>query len=143
MSREDFFENIRNSTRLNHFANLVNLAAIDGDIKPDEEKLLKRFSRKFDVSEEAYDRILENPASFPVHAINLKTQRLEYLFDLLRIVYVDNEMDKAEEFLIKKYAVGLGFSEHKAKTILEKSKLLFENKFSFEFYQLFIESDHN
>lgn len=43
MSKEDFYENIRNSTKLNHFANLVNLAAIDGDIKPIEEKLLKRF----------------------------------------------------------------------------------------------------
>lgn len=141
MSREDFLENIRNSTKLNHFANLVHLAAIDGEIKPIEEKLLKQFSRKFDVSKENYDRILENPASFPVHAINLKTQRLEFLFDLLRIIYVDNEMDEAEEFLVKKYAVGLGFSEHQSLAIINKSKTLFENKFSFDFYSHFIESD--
>ncbi|MFD0932435.1 TerB family tellurite resistance protein [Psychroflexus salinarum] len=143
MSRHDFYENIRNSTRLNHFANLVNLAAIDGDIKPIEEKLLKRFSRKFDVSEENYEKILENPASFPVHAINLKTQRLEFLFDLLRIVYVDNKMDEAEEFLIRKYAVGLGFSEEQALVVINKSKKLFENNFSFDFYQHFIESDED
>lgn len=142
MSREDFYENIRNSTRLNHFANLVNLAAIDGAIKPIEEKLLKRFSRKFDVSDENYHKILENPASFPVHAINSKTQRLEFLFDLLRIVYVDNEMDDAEEFLIRKYAVGLGFSENQAHAVINKSKILFENHFSFDLYLHFIESDY-
>lgn len=141
MSREDFYENIRNSTRLNHFANLVNLAAIDGSIKPMEEKLLKRYSKKFDVSDENYDRILENPASFPVHAINSKTQRLEFLFDLLRIVYVDKEMDEAEEFLITKYAVGLGYSKDQAIIIVDKSKKLFENNFSFDLYQQFIESD--
>ena len=141
MSSEDFYENIRSSTKLNHFANLVNLAAIDGDIKPMEEKLLKRFSRKFDVSKEDYNRILENPASFPVHAINSKTQRLEFLFDLLRIIYVDNEMDEAEEFLIHKYAVGLGFSEEQSHEIVKKSQKLFEQKFPFDLYQHFIESD--
>ncbi|MBZ9652499.1 tellurite resistance TerB family protein [Psychroflexus montanilacus] len=141
MSAEDFYENIRASTKLNHFANLVNLAAIDGDIKPIEEKLLKRFSKKFDVSKQDYERILENPASFPVYAINSKTQRLEFLFDLLRIIYVDNEMDETEEFLILKYAVGLGFSEDHALEIIEKSKKLFENNFSFDLYHHFIESE--
>ncbi|WP_019037808.1 TerB family tellurite resistance protein [Psychroflexus tropicus] len=141
MSSEDFYENIRKSTKLNHFANLVNLAAIDGEIKPIEEKLLRRFSRKFDVSEENYVRILENPASFPVYAINSKTQRLEFLFDLLRIIYIDNEIDDAEEFLIHKYAVGLGFSEEQSHQLVEKSKKLFENNFPFELYHHFIESD--
>ena len=140
MSKEDFYENIRNSTKLNHFANLVNLAAIDGDIKPIEEKLLKRFSKKFDVSKEDYERILENPASFPVHAINSKHQRLEFLFDLLRIIYVDNVMDEAEEFLISKYAVGLGYSDEQAEAILEKSKKLFSTNFSFDLYLHYIES---
>jgi uncharacterized tellurite resistance protein B-like protein len=141
MSKEDFYENIRNSTKLNHFANLVNLAAIDGDIKPIEEKLLKRFSKKFDVSEEDYEKILDNSASFPVYAINSKTQRLEYLFDLLRIIYVDREMDEAEEFLIIKYAVGLGYSEDQSRSIVNKSKKLFEGNFSFDFYKYFIESE--
>jgi len=141
MAREDIYENIRKSTKLNHFANLVNLAAIDGEIKPMEEKMLKRFSRKFDVSPEDYERILENPATFPVHSITSKTQRLEFLFDLLLIVYTDFKMDDAEEFLIKKYAVGLGFSEEAALTIINKSKKLFENRFSFDLYLNFIESD--
>ena len=141
MSKEDFYENIRSSTKLNHFANLVNLAAIDGQIKPIEETLLKRYSKKFDVSEEDYIKILEDPASFPVHAINSKVQRLEYLFDLLRVIYVDNYMDETEKFLISKYAVGLGYSEEQAEAIINKSKKLFENKFSFELYHEFIESE--
>lgn len=141
MSTGDFYENIRSSTKLNHFANLVNLAAIDEPIKPIEEKLLKRFSKKFDVSKEDYVRIIENPSSFPVYAINSKTQRLEFLFNLLCIIYVDNKMDDAEEFLILKYAVGLGFSEEQAETIIHKSKKLFENEFTFDLYHHFIESE--
>jgi uncharacterized tellurite resistance protein B-like protein len=141
MSNEDFYENIRKSTKLNHFANLVTLAAIDGEIKPIEEKLLKRFSKKFDVSEENYEKILDNSSSFPVFAINSKTQRLDYLFDLLRIIYVDSKMDEAEEFLVIKYAVGLGYSEEQARRIVNKSKKLFEGNFSFDFYKHFIESE--
>lgn len=141
MSTEDFYENIRNSTKLNHFANLVNLASIDGDIEPAEEQLLKRFSRKFDVSDEDYARILENPGSFPVFAINSKTQRLEFFFDLLRIIYVDHIMDEAEEFLLSKYAVSLGYSEERAQTILNKSKKLFEGGFPFDLYKHYIDSE--
>lgn len=93
------------------------------------------------MSKEDYERILENPASFPVHAINSKNQRLEFLFDLLRIIYVDNVMDEAEEFLISKYAVGLGYSDEQAEAILEKSKKLFSNNFSFDLYLHYIESE--
>jgi uncharacterized tellurite resistance protein B-like protein len=76
-----------------------------------------------------------------VFAINSKTQRLDYLFDLLRIIYVDSKMDEAEEFLVIKYAVGLGYSEEQARRIVNKSKKLFEGNFSFDFYKHFIESE--
>lgn len=141
MSNEDLFENIRNSTKQNHFANLVNIASIDGEIKPSEQKLLKRFAKKFDVSDEGVEKILENPSSFPVHAINSKSQRLEFLFDLLKIVYADHVMDKSEELLIIKYAVGLGYSDDQAASMIQKSKRLFENRFSFDFFKHYINSE--
>lgn len=140
MSNEDLFHNIRNSTKQNHFANLVNIASIDGDIKPSEQELLKRFAKKFDVDDESFEKILENPSAFPVHAINSKSQRLEFLFDLLKIVYADHIMDVSEEHLIIKYAVGLGYSDEQAASIIQKSKRLFENRFSFDFFKHYIDS---
>ena len=141
MSKEDLFENIRNSTKQNHFANLVNVAAIDGVIKPAEQELLERFAKKFDVSDENFEKILENPGSFPIHAINSKSQRLEFLFDLLKIVYADHQMNKSEEILIIRYAVGLGYSDEQAVAIIQKSKRLFEARFSFDFFKNYINSD--
>ncbi|MFN2262110.1 MAG: TerB family tellurite resistance protein [Psychroflexus sp.] len=141
MSAEDIYKNTRKSTRINHFANIVNLAASDGKITPVEETLLKRFSKKFDISESDYEQILNNPGAYPVHSIGSKEQRLEYLFDLLKIVYIDGKMDDVEAFLLHRYAVGLGFSDQHANEIIKKSIKLFSGQFSFETYLNFIESD--
>ncbi|WP_127846526.1 tellurite resistance TerB family protein [Psychroflexus aestuariivivens] len=141
MSAEDIYENTRKSTRINHFANIVNLAASDGKITPVEETLLKRFSKKFDISDSDYEQILENPGAYPVHSIGSKEQRLEYLFDLLKIIFIDGQMDEVESFLLNRYAVGLGFTEQDASEIIRKSVILFSGKFSFETYKNFIDSD--
>lgn len=138
---EDIYKNTSKSTRIDHFANIVNLAASDGKITPVEETLLRRFSRKFDISESDYEQILENPGAYPVHSIGSKEQRLEYLFDLLKIIFIDGQMDDVESFLLNRYAVGLGFSEQQASEIIRKSVRLFSGKFSFETYKNFIESD--
>ncbi|MGO3236932.1 MAG: TerB family tellurite resistance protein, partial [Psychroflexus halocasei] len=68
-------------------------------------------------------------------------QRLEYLYDLLKVIYVDGVMDEVEALLIKRYAIGLGYSEAHAAEILKKSIKLFSGAFSFDAYQNYVEND--
>ena len=51
MSFTDLFESGEHSRNLGHFASIVNMAAVDGEINIEEEKMLKRLARKLDVVE--------------------------------------------------------------------------------------------
>lgn len=139
--RQDLYTSNTSKMRFFHFANLVNLAASDGKITELEENLLRRFKRKLDISDSDYKKILDDPTQYPIHSIGSKNQRLEYLYDLLKIIYVDGVMDDAEALLLKRYAIGLGYSKERAAEILKKSIKLFSGAFSFDAYQNYIEND--
>lgn len=138
---KDLYTSDSAKMRFNHFANIVNLAASDGKITELEENLILRFKRKLSISDSDYNEIIKNPSKYSVLSIGSKNQRLEYLFDLLKIIFVDGVMDEVEALLIKRYAIGLGYSEVHAAEILKKSIKLFSGSFSFETYQRYIEND--
>ena len=139
MSTTDIYDLQSPSTNLNHFANLVNLAATDGKITDLEKGLLKRFARKLNITEHDYAKVISNPAKYPVEGISSREKRLEHLFDLFKIIYVDGVMDDAEAVLLKRYAIGLGFDETTAGEVLNKSMVLFSGAFSFETYLNFMD----
>lgn len=138
---KDLYTSDSAKMRFNHFANLVRLAASDGQITELEENLLRRFKRKLSISDSDYEKIMKDPSSYSILSIGSKNQRLEYLYDLLKIIFVDGVMDEAEALLIKRYAIGLGYNDAQAAEILKKSIKLFSGAFSFDAYQNYIEND--
>ncbi|MDT0690776.1 TerB family tellurite resistance protein [Salegentibacter sp. F188] len=134
MSFSDLFGSGEHLRNLSHFAAIVNLAASDGEINQKEEAMLKRFAKKLDIDQEEYEKVIENPNSFPVIAYNSVEQRLERLHDLFKIIYADHEMDKEETVLLKKYAIGLGFSSQVSEGIIKRSIQIFSGQIDFEDY---------
>lgn len=134
MSFSDLFGSGEHLRNLGHFASIVNLAAVDGDINVHEEEQLRRFARKLDIDEEEYTLVLKNPKSFPINAHNNVQERLERLHDLFKIVFSDHEIDEEEIDLLKKYAIGLGFSSEVSEGIIKRSVQIFSGKISFEDY---------
>lgn len=135
MSISDLFgagEHLRN---LGHFASIVNLAAVDGEINDREKAQLVKFASKLDISEEEYSKVLKKPDAFPIHPNNSVEERLERLHDLFKIIFSDHEIDKSEEKLLKKYAVGLGFSPGVADDIIKRSIDIFSGQISFDDYR--------
>ena len=140
MSFSDLFGTGEHLRNLGHFASIVNLAAADGDINPQEEAQLKRFAMKLDIGEEEYLEVLKNPKSFPMHPTNSVEKRLERLYDLFRIIYSDHEIDQEEEILVRRYAIGLGFSEEVSKDIIQRSLKIFGGM-SFEDYRYLLNKE--
>lgn len=134
MSFSDLFGTGEHLRNLGHFASIVNLAAVDGDINEQEEKLLRRFASKLDINEEEYSKVLKNPTSFPMYPQNTTANRLERLHDLFRIIFADHEIDEEEIWLLKKYAIGLGFSSDAAEGIIKRSVDIFSGQISFDDY---------
>ncbi len=143
MSFSDLFGSGEHLRNLSHFASIVNLAAIDGDINQEEEVLLKRFARKLDISEEEYEKVIENPKAFPLSGYNSIEKRLERLHDLFRIIFADHIIDEEEKELIKKYAIGLGFSSQASEGIINRSIQIFSGELNFDDYRYLLEKESN
>ena|SRR5699024_4230461 len=134
MSISDAFgsgEQVRNFT---HFSSLVNLAAIDGEINPQEEAVLKRLARQLNIDKESYERAVKNPNKFPINPPNTNMERLERLYDILCIIFADSVMHPQEEALLKKYAIALGFPTETSKKIIDRSVRILSGQLSFEDY---------
>ena len=134
MSFSDLFGTGEHLRNLGHFAAIVNLAAVDGEINEHEEAQLRRFASKLDIQEEEYSKVLKNPTAFPIHPNNRVQGRLERLHDLFKIIFADHMIDEEEEELLKKYAIGLGFSSEVSEGIIKRSIQIFCGQISFDDY---------
>lgn len=143
MSFSDLFGSGEHLRNLSHFASIVNIAAVDGDINEDEELLLKRFARKLDISEDEYEKVIENPLAFPLASYNSVERRLERLHDLFRVIFIDHEIDDEERELIKRYAIGLGFSSQASEGIINRSIQIFRGQLNFEDYRYLLEKEND
>lgn len=135
MSFVDLFGSGEHLRNLGHFAAIVNLAAVDGEINAQEEIQLQRFARKLDIDESEYSKVLQNPTSFPMQAPNTVERRLERLHDLFTIIFSDHVIDDEEAGLLKKYAIGLGFSSETSDAIINRSIDIFSGHLNFEDYR--------
>ncbi len=138
MSFTDLFESGEHSRNLGHFASIANMASIDGELNPEEEKMLKRFARKLDIDEEEYATILKNPSKYPINPPNSSERRLERMHDLFQIIFADHEIDENERVLIEKYAIGLGYTEELAQKLIKKSIAIYSGGLSLDDYRFLL-----
>lgn len=138
MSFRDLYESGEHRNQLAHFASIVNLAATDGDINDEENKLIQRFARKLDITEGEIKEVMKSPSNYPINPPTSASVRLERLYDLFKIIYVDHYIDGPELKLLNRYATGLGFSQDQADSIIAKSMKIFGGKIDFEDYEYFV-----
>lgn len=134
MSFKDLYGNSEHRSNLAHFASIASLAAADGEVGMEEKALLDRFASKLDISEEEYKEVLRKENKYPIEPPTDAEKRLERLYDLFRIIFVDHPIDEDELLLVKKYAIGLGYQNKQADKIIGQSVAIFSGKIDFEDY---------
>jgi uncharacterized tellurite resistance protein B-like protein len=134
MSYVDLYSTGTHRRNLAHFASIASLAAVDGAINSKEKELLDRFANKLDITESEYKEVMNSDNKYPINPPASSEERLERLFDLFRIIFVDNVIDEEERILITKYAIGLGYRSESANLIIKRSIDIFSGKISFEDY---------
>ena len=135
MSFTDLFESGEHSRNLGHFASIASIAAVDGAISPDEEKMLKRFARKLDITESEYNEVLKSPSKYPINPPNSADMRLERMHDLFEMIFTDHAIDDDERFLVEKYAIGLGYTEELATKLIKRSIDIYSGGLDMEDYR--------
>ena len=127
MSFADLFDSGFKKRNEDHFASIVRVAMDDGVITDEEKEFLDRLAINLDISEGDYAIILKDYASHPVNPPSSYDRRLERLYDLSRMVYVDHIKGDHEVILLHKIAVGLGFSAVNVRYIVDKALTLVSN----------------
>lgn len=134
MSYVDLYSSGTHRRNLAHFASIATLAAVDGEINSQEKELLDRFAKKLDITEDEYREVMKSDNKYPINPPASSEERLERLFDLFRIIFVDNVIDEEERTLITQYAIGLGYRSESANLIIKRSIDIFSGRIDFEDY---------
>jgi hypothetical protein len=121
MSISDLFDSGFKQRNKDHFAAIVRVAMDDGVISEEEKAFLNRLARNLDISEEDYKIILKDYQSHPINPPISYDHRLERLYDLVRMVHVDQIKGDPEHKLLNKIGVGLGFHAVNVKYIVDKA----------------------
>lgn len=121
MSFSDLFDSGFKKRNESHFAAIVRVAKADGFITDDEQQFLERLARRLEIGEGDFKSILENYESHPINPPASYDKRLERLYDLVRMVYVDHIKEDNEYTLLKKISVGLGFKPENVKYVIDKA----------------------
>ena len=95
---------------------------------------MDRFANKLDITEDEYKEVMKSDNKYPINPPASSEERLERLFDLFRIIFVDNVIDEEERALITKYAIGLGYRSESANLIIKRSIDIFSGRIDFEDY---------
>lgn len=139
MSISDLYESGTQKKNISHFAAMANIALIDGEINDKEKAILMKFAVRLNISDEQVAKIIKDASGYSVSSINTKDERLEYLFDLFKVIFADHDVDDAEIKLVRRYALGLGCTSSVADEVIAKSIRIFRGDIDFEDYKYLID----
>jgi uncharacterized tellurite resistance protein B-like protein len=121
MSFSDLFDSEFKTRNKGHFASIVRVAISDGDLSQEEKEFLDKLAVRLEISKAEYEEILENPKKFPINPPYSYAHRLERLYDLARMVYVDHVLGPKQKEVLTKFSLALGFTPGNINYIVDKA----------------------
>jgi len=128
MSFSDLFDSEFKTRNKGHFSAIVRVALADGYSSVEEKTFLDKLAANLEISNSEYEEILENPTKYPINPPYSYNERLERLFDLGRMVYIDDELGEGQLQLLEKFGIALGFTPSNVEFIVRKALKLIEEK---------------
>jgi uncharacterized tellurite resistance protein B-like protein len=121
MSFSDLFDSEFKTRNKGHFSAIVRVATSDGDLSKEEKEFLDKLAVRLEISAAEYEEILENPLKYPINPPYSYAHRLERLYDLSRMVYVDHILGPKQKEILTRFALALGFTPGNVKHIVDKA----------------------
>ncbi|MHC5200963.1 tellurite resistance TerB family protein [Myroides sp. LJL119] len=94
-----------------HFASIVRVALANGHCTVEERKFIDQLAHRLEILPEDYKNILKDPTKYPVNPPYSEILRIERLYDLARMTYIDHVLGPKQKDILKKFAVALGFTQ--------------------------------
>jgi len=91
-----FFEHQKLSFRKNYMRNLIQLASADGHLDETEIRVLLEIAAKRNLKEWQVKELLKDTTPFEVFIPESFLNKMNLLFDLMRLIYADGIVDETE-----------------------------------------------
>ena len=121
MAISDLYPTGLHEQNIGHFATIVRLSLLDNKIDKDEHLLLKRLAKRLDISKTEFKKILKNPTDYPVNPPVSYDQRIERLYDLTKMMFIDKNPTIDKTSIMDRIAIGLGFPVENARDVVKEA----------------------
>jgi hypothetical protein len=121
MPISDLYPTGLHEQNIGHFAAIVKLALIDGEIDEKELSLLKRLSCSLGIHKNEFKTILKNPNNYHENPPVSYEDRLERLYDLTRMLFLDKNPTIDKVSLMDRIAIQLGFPVKNARAVVKSA----------------------
>jgi hypothetical protein len=121
MSISDLFPTGLHEQNIGHFATIVRLSLLDNIIDEYEHKLLKRLAKRLDISKREFKMIIKNPDRYPENPPVSYEERIERLYDLTKMMFLDKNPTIDKTSIMDRIAVGLGFPVENVREIVKEA----------------------
>jgi len=119
MNISDIYLSIEQRRNISHFANIVRIAKSDNQISPEEVAFLGKVSKKYNITDENFKKILKSPESVPTIAHLDCIERIERLYELILMVKADRHIEKEEVLMLRRIVIGLAFPLNRVEMLVE------------------------
>jgi SpoVK/Ycf46/Vps4 family AAA+-type ATPase len=121
MAISDLYSTGFHQQNIGHFATIVKLALLDNKIDKKELRLLERLASRLDITQNEFNTILKNPSNYPVNPPVSYNDRLERLYDLTKMLFLDRNPTIDKTSIMDRIAVGLGFPLENVREIVKEA----------------------
>lgn len=111
---------MQDSTRIEHFRNLVSLVAADGKIQEVEKAALSKIAYERGIPLDRFNIMLQKANEYKYLIPQNQKEREKQLGEMIEVAMVDGEFAPAELDLIGMVAGKLGFSKEDLEKLLAK-----------------------
>jgi len=119
MNISDIYLSIGQKRNISHFANIVRIAKSDNQISTEEVAFLAKVSKKYNITDENFKKILKSPESVPTIAHLDCIERIERLYELILMVKADRHIENEEVLMLRRIVIGLAFPLNRVEMIVD------------------------
>lgn len=109
MSIAQLYPSASSENNENLYLSLARIAQVDGKVSEQEQALLNRVATRMGWNEAEQALLLERANTAVVTPVIDAEERLERMYALLRMGHIDGSVSEAEQLLLQRYAIALGF----------------------------------
>jgi uncharacterized tellurite resistance protein B-like protein len=118
MSVLEYFDHNEKRQKKDLFSQLVKVSKADGKIEFKEEKQLYNIGRRCGLTEEEIEKIIQNKEISEYIAPMELQKRFEHLYQVIKIVLADNEIDESEIKMVRYFAKSAHFTDAEIDKVL-------------------------